>query len=49
MALLLRQSTAVDVLIGPFVDLTDGATAEEAESPTVLLSKNGRRSEPRAM
>jgi len=39
---ILKQSTAVDVLIGPFVDLTDGATAEEGESPTVLLSKNGQ-------
>jgi len=39
---ILRQSTAVDVLIGPFVDLTDGATAEEGETPTVLLSKNGQ-------
>jgi hypothetical protein len=42
MTQILRQSTAVDVLIGPFVDLTDGATAEEGESPTVLLSKNGQ-------
>jgi len=42
MALVLKQSTAVDVLIGPFVDLTDGATAEEGESPSVLLSKNGQ-------
>lgn len=42
MSLVLRQSTAVDVLIGPFVDKTDGATAEEAESPSVLLSKNGQ-------
>lgn len=38
----LKQSTAVDVLIGPFVDLTDGATAETGESPTVKLSKNGQ-------
>ena len=38
----LQANTAVDVLIGPFVDLTDCATAEEGESPTVLLSKNGQ-------
>lgn len=42
MAQILKQSTAVDVLIGPFVDLTDGATAETAESPSVKLSKNGQ-------
>ena len=42
MANILRQSTAVDVLIGPFVDITDGATAETGESPTVKLSKNGQ-------
>lgn len=42
MALKLKQSTAVDVLIGPFVDLTDGATAEPGESPSVKLSKNGQ-------
>jgi|DEB0MinimDraft_3_1074331.scaffolds.fasta_scaffold14301_1 hypothetical protein len=40
--MILKQSTAVDVLIGPFVDLTDGATAETGESPTVKLSKNGQ-------
>ena len=39
---ILKQSTAVDVLIGPFVDRTDGYTAEEGESPSVLLSKNGQ-------
>jgi hypothetical protein len=39
---ILRQSTAVDVLIGPFLDLTDGATAESGETPTVKLSKNGQ-------
>lgn len=38
----LRANTAVDVLIGPFVDLTDGYTAEEGESPSVYLSKNGQ-------
>jgi hypothetical protein len=32
----------VDVLIGPFLDLTDGATAESGETPTVKLSKNGQ-------
>lgn len=42
MAQTLRQSTAVDVLIGPFVDLTDAATAETGESPSVKLSKNGQ-------
>lgn len=42
MAQILRQSTAVDVLIGPFVDLTDAATAETGESPSVKLSKNGQ-------
>ena len=41
MAMVLKQSTAVDVLIGPFVDLTDGASAENSESPAVKLSKNG--------
>lgn len=38
----LKQSMAVDVLIGPFVDLTDGYTAETAETPTVKVSKNGQ-------
>lgn len=42
MTQILRQSTAVDVLIGPFVDVTDGATSEEGETPVVLLSKNGQ-------
>lgn len=41
MAMMLKQSTAVDVLIGPFVDKADGASAENSESPTVKLSKNG--------
>jgi hypothetical protein len=40
--LLLKQSTAVDVLIGPFVDITDGITGETGESPVVKLSKNGQ-------
>ena len=39
---ILRQSTAVDVLIGPFVDGTDGVSVEEALSPSVQLSKNGQ-------
>ena len=47
MTLILRQSTAVDVLIGPFVDKTDGSAAETGESPrttavTIKLSKNGQ-------
>ena len=42
MAMVLRQSTADDVLIGPFLDITDGATAETGESPAVKLSKNGQ-------
>jgi len=40
--MILKQSTVVDILIGPFVDITDGATAETGESPTVKLSKNGQ-------
>lgn len=40
--LVLRQSTAVDVLIGPFVDSTDGYTAETGVSPSVSVSKNGQ-------
>ena len=38
----LRANTAVDVLIGPFVDGTNGKDTEEGESPVVLLSKNGQ-------
>ena len=41
----LRQSTAVDVLIGPFVDSTDGDTEETGltiSASDVLLSKNGQ-------
>ena len=40
----LRQSTAVDVLLGPFVDDTDGKTTEEAltlSQADLQLSKNG--------
>lgn len=39
---ILRQSTAVDVLIGPFLDLTDGSTPETGEAPAVALSKAGQ-------
>lgn len=39
---ILRQSTAVDILFGPLVDDTDAATAEEALTPNVFLSKNGQ-------
>ena len=42
MTQILRQSTAVDVLIGPFVDSTNGYTSEEGLSPAVELSKNGQ-------
>ncbi len=42
MTQILRQSTAVDVLIGPFVDATDGYTPETGISPAVKLSKNGQ-------
>ena len=42
MASILKQSTAVDVLIGPFVDSTDGYTSETGLSPSVKLSKNGQ-------
>jgi len=41
----LKQSTAVDVLIGPFVDDTDGNTAETGltiSASDVRLSKNGQ-------
>jgi len=44
MGLWLKQSTAVDVIVGPFVDKTDGNTAETALTVTqaeVRLSKNG--------
>ena len=42
---LLRANTAVDVLIGPFVDDSDGKTAETGltiSQADVLLSKNGQ-------
>jgi hypothetical protein len=38
----LRQSTAVDILIGPFVDDTDGKSAETGLTIDVELSKNGQ-------
>jgi hypothetical protein len=41
----LKESTAVDVLIGPFVDSTDGDTEETAltiSAADVMLSKNGQ-------
>lgn len=44
MGLWLKQSTAVDVIVGPFIDDTDGKTAETALTITqaeVRLSKNG--------
>lgn len=44
MACLLKQSTAVDIALGPFVDSTDGVTAETALTITqseVRLKKNG--------
>lgn len=43
MVLWLRQSTAVTVMIGPFVDSTDGNTEETGAiaANEVLLSKNG--------
>jgi hypothetical protein len=44
MALIIRQSTAVTVVLGPFVDSTDGVTAETGltiSQADVRLSKNG--------
>ena len=38
----LQANTAVDILIGPFVDDTDGKTAETALTIDVELSKNGQ-------
>ena len=38
----LRQSTAVDILIGPFVDDGDGKTPETGLTIDVELSKNGQ-------
>lgn len=42
MALELRANTAVDVLIGPFVDDGDGDTADTDATLVVELSKNGQ-------
>ena len=45
MAIILRQSTALDVLIGPFVDEDDGKTAETGltlSQADINLSKNGQ-------
>lgn len=44
MATWLRQSTAVDIGMGPFLDETDGKTAETAltiTQPDIRLKKNG--------
>lgn len=38
----LKQSTAVDVLVGPFVDATDGYTAETGLTLAIKVSKNGQ-------
>jgi len=38
----LRKATAVDILIGPFVDDGDGKTAEAGLTIDVELSKNGQ-------
>lgn len=43
--MILKQSTAVDILIGPFVDEDDGKTLEESltiSQGDVMLSKNGQ-------
>lgn len=42
---ILKQSTAIDVLIGPFLDETDGVTVEDSltiAQADVRLSKNGQ-------
>ena len=44
MALLLKQSTAIDIALGPFLDETDGKTAETAltlSQSDIRLKKNG--------
>lgn len=44
MSLVIRQSTSIDVAIGPFLDETDGKTAETAltiTQPDIRLKKNG--------
>jgi hypothetical protein len=40
MAVPLKQSTAVTVRLGPFLDKADGVTEEDALTPTVEVSKN---------
>lgn len=37
----LKQSTTINIKLGPFTDPADGYTAKTALSPTVKLSKNG--------
>jgi hypothetical protein len=44
MAMIIRQSTSIDVAIGPFLDETDGKTAETGltlTQPDIRLKKNG--------
>jgi hypothetical protein len=41
MSLYLKQSTTVNIKLGPFVDQADGVTPETALTPTVKLSKGG--------
>jgi hypothetical protein len=38
----LKQSTAVDILLGPFIDDTDGSSAETGLTLDVEVSKNGQ-------
>ncbi len=38
MAQLLRQSTSIDIRLGPFLDVTDGITAEVAAAVTIAAS-----------
>ena len=48
---LLKANTAVDVLIGPFLDSTNGNTVEDGltiEDEHVRLSKNGQNMIPKA-
>jgi hypothetical protein len=37
---MLKQSTAVTIRLGPFLDATDGVTEEAALSPAIEVSKN---------
>lgn len=41
MTAMLKQSTSVTVVMGPFVDKTDGVTPKTALTPTARLSVNG--------